>query len=202
MDKENFQNENLKLVETFEGWLTQKEMIALYNLAKQSEGLIVEIGSWKGKSTSCLALGSLDGNNVLIHAIDPFTGSTEHMLKGETTYKEFKNNISKLPEQTFQLIIPFITTSELKYSSYFDKEIKLLFIDGAHDLISVMRDFSNYYQKVADDGIIVLHDFGVQGWAGPTHLGECLIKEFEDCEIIDSLLIIKKNKFLEMGSWN
>jgi predicted O-methyltransferase YrrM len=49
--------EILALVETIDGWLTPKEGQLLYDLARRApgRGAIVEIGSWKGKSTIWLA---------------------------------------------------------------------------------------------------------------------------------------------------
>ena len=48
------------LIADVPGWLTDEEGEALYDLAKRCEGrgVIVEIGSWKGKSTICLGIGS------------------------------------------------------------------------------------------------------------------------------------------------
>lgn len=40
--------------------------------------MIVEIGSWKGKSTIWIANGSKDGRNIKVYAIDPHIGSSEH----------------------------------------------------------------------------------------------------------------------------
>ncbi|WP_455277747.1 hypothetical protein [[Eubacterium] cellulosolvens] len=52
-----------KLTDKVEGWLTDKEGELLYKLAKQctGKGVIVEIGSWKGKSTIWLGMGSKNG---------------------------------------------------------------------------------------------------------------------------------------------
>ena len=49
------------------------ESKALYELAlKVPEGqAIIEIGSWCGRSTCALALGSKHGNNVPVYSIDP-----------------------------------------------------------------------------------------------------------------------------------
>jgi len=67
-------------LEKVKGWLTFNEGVFLYNTAKNcnSKYVIVEIGSWQGKSTIWLAKGSLAGNKARIYAIDPHTGSSEH----------------------------------------------------------------------------------------------------------------------------
>src|SRR5438876_7135452 len=48
-----------RLVAGVPGWLTPNEGHALYEAARActGRGVIVEIGSWKGKSTICLARG-------------------------------------------------------------------------------------------------------------------------------------------------
>src|SRR5439155_4201038 len=58
------------------GWLSDEEATALYELAKActGRGVIVEIGSFKGRSTICLGLGSQAGRGVPIYAIDPGHG--------------------------------------------------------------------------------------------------------------------------------
>ena len=63
-----------------EGWLTDDEGELLFKLARACAGRggIVEIGSWKGKSTIWLGRGSMAGNRAKVWAIDPHTGSDEH----------------------------------------------------------------------------------------------------------------------------
>jgi hypothetical protein len=48
---------------SIEGWLKIEEAAALYRLARRlpPDSTIVEIGSWKGKSTYCLARGLRKG---------------------------------------------------------------------------------------------------------------------------------------------
>src|SRR3989337_2786998 len=86
-----------ELVDKVDGWLTDKEGELLYNLAKNctGEGVIVEIGSWQGKSTIWLGRGSKKGNNITIYAIDPHTGASEQKERygNVWTFEEFKKNI-------------------------------------------------------------------------------------------------------------
>src|SRR5579864_2558755 len=80
-----------------DGWLNPKEAWRLYRLAREcrGRGAIVEIGSWKGKSTICLARGSIAGGKAKINAIDPHTGSPEHSREFGVvwTFDEFRRNI-------------------------------------------------------------------------------------------------------------
>jgi len=79
-----FVDKNLKEIAqqtaAVEGWLARAEGKLLYRLAKRctGRGVIVEIGSWKGKSTIWLASGSRAASRSKVHSIDPHTGSPQH----------------------------------------------------------------------------------------------------------------------------
>ncbi|CAN2039834.1 hypothetical protein GMMP15_1490018 [Candidatus Magnetomoraceae bacterium gMMP-15] len=106
----------LDLIKKVDGWLTHKEGLFLYTLAKDNplDGDIIEIGSWKGKSTICLSLGAKESSkNNKVYAIDPHTGSNEHKeYLGENiwTYEEFLNNIKMA--NIDDVVIPLVKTSE------------------------------------------------------------------------------------------
>ena len=63
---------------SIEGWLTAEEALGLYSIAKKlsikKQPVVVEIGSWKGKSTFCIAIGLQNGE---INCIDPFNAAGE-----------------------------------------------------------------------------------------------------------------------------
>ena len=86
----DFQKIN-NIAREIDGWLTLKEGKLLYNLSKKNDnGVIVEIGSWKGKSTIYLAHGSKNGKKNKVYAIDPHEGLTEVYSKEKSTFKELK----------------------------------------------------------------------------------------------------------------
>ena len=80
------------------GWLTPKEGRLLYDLARRctGRGVIVEIGSWKGKSTIWLANGSRRGAGVKVYAIDPHTAESDNLATQSPvpTFPEFSANVS------------------------------------------------------------------------------------------------------------
>ena len=63
------------------GWLSAPEASQLYDLARDAKGPIVELGSWLGRSTAVLALGSMAGNKQPVFAIDHFKGSDDVQVK-------------------------------------------------------------------------------------------------------------------------
>ncbi|ATZ60946.2 MAG: class I SAM-dependent methyltransferase [Methanosarcinales archaeon Met12] len=151
--------ETKKIADKAEGWLTDEEGKTLYNLAKscKGKGVIVEIGSWKGKSTICLGNGSKEGDKIKIFAIDPHTGSSEQqkMFGKVDTFEEFKKNIKNA--KVGDIILPLVKTSE-EAANNFDKPVEFGFIDGAHEYNFVKLDFDLWFPKVMNGGVLAFHD--------------------------------------------
>jgi MMP 1-O-methyltransferase len=136
------------LLKDIPGWLTDEEGEALYELARscRGDGVIVEIGSWKGKSTVCLGLGSLAGASVPIYAIDPHT---------DHRFGDFKTNVERAG--IAELVRPIASLSQPAADS-FDDPIELLFVDGSHEYDLVLEDFEKWIPKVVDGGWVAFHD--------------------------------------------
>jgi predicted O-methyltransferase YrrM len=136
------------LIADVPGWLTDEEGEALYELARRCEGrgVIVEIGSWKGKSTICLGLGSQAGNAVRIYAIDPHA---------EYRFGDFKHNIERAGIADLVTPIPALSQAA---ADGFTEPIELLFVDGSHEEALVDEDFGKWIPKVLDGGWVAFHD--------------------------------------------
>ncbi|MDW8289338.1 MAG: class I SAM-dependent methyltransferase [Armatimonadota bacterium] len=158
--------ELLALTEKVEGWLTVEEGELLYQLARacKGKGVIVEIGSFKGKSTIWLAKGSLAGAGVRVFAIDPHTGSEEHRQDGQPvwTYDEFVVNLRHAGVE--EVVTPLLTTSA-EAAAGFDQPVELLFIDGDHRYAAVRQDFDLWFPKLLEGGYLLMHD--TIRWDGP-----------------------------------
>lgn len=158
-----------------DGWFTLSEGKFLFDLASKIKGggVILEIGSWKGKSTICLAKGA--NPEIKICAIDPHVGSEEHQAAvpaGERvwTFDEFKKNLAAFEVES--RVTPLVDYS-YNIGKTWNQPIELLFIDGAHDEASVAKDFEMFAPHVISGGWIVMHDTtgtwqpGLAGWKGP-----------------------------------
>lgn len=184
----------LEKIKDIEGFLSDDEAYALYTLARScsGKGKIVEIGSWKGKSTICLGHGSMAGNAVTIYAVDPHIGSQEHQKGAPVwTFDEFKKNIQKAGLD--QVVVALVKASE-EASREFHESIEMLFIDGAHDYDSVKRDFELWTPKVIDGGYVVMHDVS-DDWEGPWRVAREMIYEsgkFKNVRTIDTLIYAVK----------
>lgn len=176
------------------GWLTEAEGLFLYTSARKIKigNSIVEIGSWKGRSTTCLGSGSRDGNRAKVFAIDPHIGSSEHqkMFGKVDTFEEFQHNINKAG--IAELVEPIRDTSE-NAAKNFTQPIEFVFIDGAHEYLLVRLDFKLWFPKVMNGGILAFHD----SWhfIGP-HLATAVFlltsSEIKNPKLVDTITYFEK----------
>jgi predicted O-methyltransferase YrrM len=185
-----------KSVRKVQGWLTDKEGELLYNFAKNctGKGVIVEIGSWKGKSTIWLGKGSKSGNKVKVYAIDPHVGSSEHRrIHGNIwTFEEFAKNIKNA--EVDDIIVPIVKTSK-EASKDFHKPVELIFIDGAHEYELVKLDFKLWFPKVIEGGIMAFHDSVWGDYLGPKKVVEAFMyksENFRNVGFLDSITFGEK----------
>jgi predicted O-methyltransferase YrrM len=185
-----------KLTKNVDGFLSEQEGEFLYKLAKNcaGKGVIVEIGSWKGKSTIWLAAGSKVGKRIKVYAIDPHTGSSEHkaMYGKVWTFPEFKKNIKMA--KVNDIVVPIVKTSE-EAAKNFNKPVELLFIDGAHEYEFVKKDAELWIPKVVNGGFVAFYD--VTGWPGPRKVFQkfvCRSKNFKNIGLCGSIGFAQKIK--------
>jgi len=89
---------------------------------------IVEIGSYEGKSTVTLGLGSRKG--VFIESVDPHTGDISEVQKGLSidTHDNFLRNIESAGVSR-KIIVKRMTSIDAA-KMYSGPQIGMLFIDG------------------------------------------------------------------------
>ena len=122
-----------------EGWLYIEEAVELYETVRSHPAadpvLVVEIGSWKGRSTIALAQAVRDRGHPLgrVVAIDPHTGSREHHERfgAVDTFDEFLRNIDRAG--LTDLVEPMRTTSLDASGQLVGSSVDVLFIDGSHE---------------------------------------------------------------------
>lgn len=145
-------------IEATEGLITKNEARCLYELARSCGGVIVEIGSWKGKSTVSLALGSRDGSRGKVFAVDPHLGTYDDFTGLYTplgTEEAFRDNIKRAG--VADTVEALVMKSE-EAARGWNRPISLLWIDGAHDYENVRLDFSLWEPHLIPGGIICFHD--------------------------------------------
>ncbi len=194
-----------KNTEAVHGWLTAKEGAFLYDCAKRctGKGVIVEIGSWQGKSAVFLGAGSQAGNGVPVYAVDPHNGLPE---QGDfKTFDIFQNNMERAGLSS--VVRPLVMTSE-KAAETFNLPIELLFIDGDHALEMVTRDFELWSPKLALGATIAFHDTcsspEILAWLGPVAVVKKSVyrsRFFKDIRIIDTITAARKTNTISFFDW-
>ncbi|MCL4425361.1 MAG: class I SAM-dependent methyltransferase [Firmicutes bacterium] len=149
-----------------EGWLGLEEGRRLAYLASTVPGhlAIVELGSWKGRSTAWLGFGSKLGRRAPVYAVDHWKGSSEHQFLFTepdcSTYPEFKANMDWLGLND---IVTPITGKTVEIGKSWRQPIGLLFIDAAHEYEAVKADFLTWSPFLVEGGWVVFHDAGFTG---------------------------------------
>jgi predicted O-methyltransferase YrrM len=150
------------------GFLSEREarFLALIAAAAPGQGAILEIGSFKGKSTVCLA--SIAARYALgkVVAVDPFTApsSTDPSLEGSaSSYEEFRRTLAAAG-LTDQVEVYRGFSSDL--AREWQRPIRVLWIDGDHTYQGVKADVDHFGPHVVDGGIVALHDV-LHNFAGP-----------------------------------
>jgi len=179
-----FESRVKPLIADVPGWLTDEEGEALYHLARActGKGVIVEIGSWKGKSTVCLGLGSKEGASLPIYAVNPHA---------DYRFGDFKANVERAGIS--ELVRPIASLSQ-PAADDFDEPIELLFVDGSHEYDLVLEDFEKWVPKVVEGGWVAFHD---TTWTpGPRKVvGQAIYRSrrFKDVEfVVGSTTVARK----------
>jgi hypothetical protein len=152
-----------------EGWLYLGEAHRLYESVKSFPLpipvlTVVEIGSWKGRSTVALAL-ALSGREGKIFSIDPHTPAATGLGEwGEwnvDTFDEFLMNLHTAG--VHERVVPVRKLSSEAVSSFAEREIDVLFVDGAHDFEGVAKDILLYTPKLRNFAKVAFNDPSIPG---------------------------------------
>lgn len=156
---------NLNRAKAIDGWMPDSELEILAMLA-YNRGPILEIGSYKGRSTAAL----IDNGLGPVHCVDPWIDS--YYDKGQhNVFGEFLENHSESLEAG-KLFINKMSFEEYKTSHKFE----LIFIDGHHGYDAVLHDIKKAKKLIKPGGIISGHDFHPV-WMG---VMKAVLEEFSD----------------------
>jgi len=148
--------------------LTSLEKAALFELVKKTSGsTFVEIGSYLGASSCCIAAGiNSSEKDGPLYCVDTWQNDT--MTEGHRdTYEEFMNNTKNYAD----LIIP-LRGKSIEIANTFNHTVDFLFIDGDHTYEGVKRDVEAWFPKLNPGALVIFHDIG---WAEGV---QKIVKEF------------------------
>lgn len=155
-------------LEGVEGFLHPDEPAFLADLAAQVPvgQCIVEIGSYRGRSTIALAHGAQDG--VIVYAVDPHE---EHVVEGlpfgMVDNAAFIANVSRAG--VGHKLRVWNMSSQAAIDAYTlapELNAGLVFIDGAHEYAAARFDAQWWGGELNIGALLALHDANT--WDGPT----------------------------------
>ncbi len=136
-----------------------KALEELVQMVRKDKMTIVEIGSWKGYSTSILAKRAV-GYSGKVFAVDHWRGGEGtwqyNSAKTQDVYARFRHNMIALG--FWDTVHPLVMDSETASQIFADGILDMVFIDGDHRYKAVKKDILSWLPKLKDGGILCGHD--------------------------------------------
>lgn len=145
-----------------EGWLPMAQAARLHAAAGavRGGGRIVEIGSFRGRSTIALALGAVD--DVEVVAIDPHAGNDRgpqeldgYQAEAATDHEVF---LANLTAAGVGKRVRHVRRPSAAAHADVPGAVDVLFVDGAHRYGPARDDLRHWGARVADGGHLLVHD--------------------------------------------
>lgn len=153
------------------GWFYHEDVFRDLIRDMPQDALIVEVGSWKGKSAAFIGVEMQNAGKGALVCVDHWKGSDEkahrqdEAVKAGTLFDEFLANVGdKLPD------ITALRMDSVEASKQFDDEdITIVYLDAAHDFESVIADLEAWWPKVERGGVMVMDDYTWPGVKEAAH---------------------------------
>ncbi|MEM8618293.1 MAG: class I SAM-dependent methyltransferase [Actinomycetota bacterium] len=152
----------LQRVADVDGWMTDGQAAALYEAAAACPpaGTIVEIGSFRGRST--IVLASAAPSDARIYAIDPHAGNDRgpreidgYADEADDDHQVFFANLQAAG--VADRVTHLRMFSDAAHDAV-DGSIDVLYIDGAHRYGPARTDIMSWGARVRDGGTLLIHD--------------------------------------------
>jgi len=146
-----------------DGWFSEDEGRWYARFARGlTAGTFVEVGSWKGRSTSFIGR-ICNANGTRLVCVDHWRGSVDSLaaryeaaLAIEDVEQIFRANMRALGID----VEVFAEPSLVAAARFGPSSIDRVFLDASHDEESVARDLDAWGSRLRTDGVIAGHDYG------------------------------------------
>jgi SAM-dependent methyltransferase len=146
-----------------DGWFSEDEGRWYARFARALQGgTFVEVGCWKGRSTSFIG-AICNANGTRLVCIDHWNGSRdvlqpryEAALAVEDVEQTFRENMRALGIHVEVIAEPSVIAA-LRFEP---ASVDRVFLDGSHDGASVAQDLVIWSERLRPDGILAGHDYG------------------------------------------
>jgi predicted O-methyltransferase YrrM len=145
-----------------EGWMSPGQASTLYDAARRcpAAGTIVEIGSFRGRST--IVLASAAAPDVSVIAIDPHAGNDRGPQEidgyAEAAADDHTVFVANLERAGVSDRVRHLRKFSDAALADVDAPIDVLYIDGAHRYGPARADIRDWGTRVSDGGTMLIHD--------------------------------------------
>jgi len=132
-----------------------------YDLMKMIEpSIFVELGTWNGDSffTFCQSVAE-NHLSTVCYAVDLWTGDEQTGAADSAQYSRVQSCCSTNYQGFAYLMRTDFASASKEFS---DGQIGMLHIDGLHTYDAVSADFTTWFPKVREGGIVLFHDISVR----------------------------------------
>ena len=145
-----------------ENWFSYAEFYKSIVEKLPDNSKIIELGCWKGRSSSCLGVEIINsGKEIDLFCIDSwyYVPDTEQPVSSQeefdAVYRQFLQNTLPIKD-----VIKIIRNPSWEACKLFANEtIDFMFIDASHHYKDVKFDIQNWMPKIKKGGIISGHDY-------------------------------------------
>ena len=154
------------------GWLDPRETDLLYQqaLGIPEGGVIVEVGSFQGRSTVVFGIAAQDRDGK-VYAVDHYSGNGTDLIVTSEDLNKLRANLEK---NSLTDTVEIVVSTSVDAAMQFVSEIDLLFLDGSHQHEDVKADLAAWSPKVR--GKIAMHDTS-GNWKGVSQALEEFLAE-------------------------
>lgn len=149
-------------VDPIAGWLRPEQAARLWEIAGAvgEDATIVEIGSFRAKSTVVIASAAPEG--ALVYAIDPHAGNDRgpgewhgDAADGLADHAAFEAN---LRAHGVRDRVVHVREFSQQAQAHVPGEVAFLYVDGAHGYAAASSDIVDWGGRVRDGGSMAIHD--------------------------------------------
>jgi predicted O-methyltransferase YrrM len=162
--------------ESLEGqnWFAGADIYRAQVARAADDALFVELGSWKGRSASCMGVEIINsGKRIRFYAVDNWEGfdnaayRADSDVKGGTLYEAFLKNV----EPVRHVVNPLRHDSAQAASMFSDHSVDFLYVDASHTYDGVTKDLEAWWPKVKHGGVVAGDDWLSEEQEGSTVWG-------------------------------
>lgn len=193
--------------EDVQGYFTHKnkeDYEFLVNLIPDN-GIMVEIGSFRGKSLACIA-ETIKRKNLKVYSVDIFDKviSEEYIepdvyAKKNNMFNDFLETIKKFGLNDFVEVMVMKSENAAKVLVKDNIKLDLVFIDADHSYEAVKTDIESWWPLLKDESIMSGHDYCKEGVSWPG-VHQAVHERFSTPSFLEHIWAVKKINNIEFSN--